>query len=275
MPSATTYGEGGPYSDRIGFDGTGQVLSGATFRQGLPDLPIRSSVPYVDFATAMGLAVGVMMALFHRNQTGEGQHVEGALLPTALMMSNGLLIEREALGVERPRIANRGYAVAPCDLYEVADGWFLLQVVGQPMFKRWCRMVGREDLFEDPRFASDDLRAEHGDVLNDVMQEWCRHMTRAELMASADAAKLPAAPLASPGEVLEDPHVAAMGYLQRVDFPGAARPVPIIETPFRMSKTPGAITTRAPMLGEHTDEILGEIGFDADEIAELRAHEVV
>ncbi len=275
LASATTYGEGGPYSDRIGFDGTGQVLSGATFRQGLPDLPIRSSVPYVDFATAMGLAVGVMMALFHRNQTGEGQHVEGALLPTALMMSNGLLIEREALGVERPRIANRGYAVAPCDLYEVADGWFLLQVVGQPMFKRWCRMVGREDLFEDPRFASDDLRAEHGDVLNDVMQEWCRHMTRAELMASADAAKLPAAPLASPGEVLEDPHVAAMGYLQRVDFPGAARPVPIIETPFRMSKTPGAITTRAPMLGEHTDEILGEIGFDADEIAELRAHEVV
>jgi crotonobetainyl-CoA:carnitine CoA-transferase CaiB-like acyl-CoA transferase len=275
LASATTYGEGGPYSDRIGFDGTGQVLSGATFRQGLPDLPIRSSVPYVDFATAMGLAVGVMMALFHRNQTGEGQHVEGALLPTALMMSNGLLIERDVLGVERARIANRGYAVAPCDLYEAKDGWFLLQVVGQPMFKRWCRMVGREDLFEDPRFASDDLRAEHGDVLNDVMQEWCKHMTRAELMASADAAKLPAAPLASPGEVLEDPHVEAMGYLQRIDFPGAARPVPIIETPFRMSKTPGAITTRAPMLGEHTDEILGEIGYDADEIAELRSREIV
>jgi crotonobetainyl-CoA:carnitine CoA-transferase CaiB-like acyl-CoA transferase len=275
LASATTYGEGGPYSDRIGFDGTGQVLSGATFRQGLPDLPIRSAVPYVDFATAMGLAVGVMMALFHRQQTGEGQHVEGALLPTALMMSNGLLIERDVQGVERPRIANRGYAVAPCDLYQVADGWFLLQVVGQPMFKRWCLMVGREDLFEDPRFSSDDLRAQHGDVLNDIMQEWCAHMTRAELMASAEAAKLPAAPLASPGEVLDDPHVEAMGYLQRVPFPGTTRPVPIIETPFRLSKTPGAITVRAPLLGEHTDEILAEIGYAPAEIAELRGREIV
>jgi crotonobetainyl-CoA:carnitine CoA-transferase CaiB-like acyl-CoA transferase len=275
LASATTYGEGGPYSDRIGFDGTGQVLSGATFRQGLPELPIRSSVPYVDFATAMGLAVGVMMALFHRQQTGEGQHVEGALLPTALMMSNGLLIERDVLGAERPRIANRGYAVAPCDLYEVADGWFLLQVVGQPMFKRWCQMVGREDLFEDPRFSTDDLRAEHGDILNDVMQDWCAHMTRAELMASAEAAKLPAAPLASPGEVLDDPHIEAMGYLQRVPFPGTSRPVPIIETPFRLSKTPGAISARAPLLGEHTDEILAEIGYAPDEIAQLRGREIV
>jgi len=275
LASATTYGEGGPYSDRIGFDGTGQVLSGATFRQGLPDLPIRSSVPYVDFATAMGLAVGVTMALFHRQQTGEGQHVEGALLPTALMMSNGLLIERDVLGTERPRIANRGYAVAPCDLYEVADGWFLLQVVGQPMFKRWCRMVGREELFDDPRFATDDLRAEHGDTLNDIMQEWCAQMTRAELMASADAAKLPAAPLASPGEVLEDPHVAAMGYLQRVPYPGVPSGVPIIETPFRLSKTPGSIRVRAPMLGEHTDEVLTEIGYNPEQVADLRAQSIV
>ena len=143
LASATGYGEGGPYSDRIGFDGTGQVMSGAIFRQGLPELPIRSSVPYVDFATAMGLAVGVMMALYHRQQTGEGQHVEGALLPTALMMSNGLLIERDVFGVDKPRMANRGTSVAPCDLYEVADGWVLLQVVGPAMFKRWCRLVDR------------------------------------------------------------------------------------------------------------------------------------
>ena len=107
LASATTYGEGGPYSDRIGFDGTGQVMSGAVYRQGLPDQPIRTVVPYVDFSTAMALVAGVMTALYHRQRTGEGQHVEGALLPTALMMTNAMLIERELLDVDRPRVGIR------------------------------------------------------------------------------------------------------------------------------------------------------------------------
>jgi crotonobetainyl-CoA:carnitine CoA-transferase CaiB-like acyl-CoA transferase len=275
LASATAYGEGGPYSDRIGFDGTGQVMSGAIHRQGLPEQPIRTAVPYADFGTALTLATGVMMALYHRQATGEGQHVEGALLPTALMMSNAMLIERDLLQIDKPRMGNRGTSVAPCDLYEVEDGWVLVQVAGQPMFERWCRLVGREDLFDDPRFADDDLRWEHGDVLNDLMQEWCDGRTKAEALALLEAAKLPAAPLLSTQEVLDDPHVEAMGYLPRVPFPGAPRPVPIVETPFRLSATPGTIRTRAPGLGEHTDEVLGEIGYRAHEVAALRSQQVV
>jgi crotonobetainyl-CoA:carnitine CoA-transferase CaiB-like acyl-CoA transferase len=275
LASATAYGEGGPYSDRIGFDGTGQVMSGATYRQGLPELPIRTVVPYADFGTALTLALGVMMALYHRQATGEGQHVEGALLPTALMMSNAFLIERDLLQIDKPRVANRGTSVAPCDLYALADGWVLVQVAGQPMFRRWCGLVGREDLLDDPRFGDDDLRWEHGDVLNDLMQEWCDGRTVAEALRLLEAAKLPAAPMLSPQDVLDDPHVEAMGYLRRMPFPGAARDVPITETPFRLSATPGTIRSAAPRLGEHTEEILGEIGYDAGEIAALRAREVV
>jgi crotonobetainyl-CoA:carnitine CoA-transferase CaiB-like acyl-CoA transferase len=275
LASATAYGEGGPYSDRIGFDGAGQVMSGAVYRQGLPDLPIRTVVPQADFGTALTLTIGVMMALYHRSQTGVGQHVEGALLPTAMMLSNAFLIERELLGVDKPRAANRGTSVAPCDLYEVSDGWVLLQIAGQPMFKRWCRLIGREDLFDDPRFADDDSRWEHGDVLNDLMQQWCESKTKAEALAALEAAKLPAAPLNSPQEVLDDPHVEAMGYLKRVPFPGASKPVPLIETPFRLSATPGSIRRRAPLLGEHTDEVLGEIGYGTSEIADLRRDGII
>ncbi|KAA0109167.1 CaiB/BaiF CoA-transferase family protein [Mycolicibacterium sp. P1-5] len=275
LASATAYGEGGPYSDRIGFDGAGQVMSGAVYRQGLPELPIRTVVPQADFGTALTLTIGVMMALYHRSQTGQGQHVESALLPTALMLSNAFLIERELLGVDKPRAANRGTSVAPCDLYEVSDGWVLLQIAGQPMFKRWCRLIGREDLVDDPRFADDDSRWQHGDFLNDLMQQWCVGKSKAEVLAALEAAKLPAAPLNSPQDVLDDPHVEAMGYLKRVPFPGASKPVPLIETPFRLSATPGSIRHRAPLLGEHTDEVLAEIGYQTSEIADLRRDGII
>ena len=251
-------------------------MSGATYRQGLADQPIRTVVPYADFGTALTLTIGVMMALFHRDKTGEGQHVEGALLPTAMMLSNAFLIERDLLGVDKPRMGNRGTSVAPCDLYRTGDGgWVLLQIAGQPMFKRWCRLIGREDLFDDPRFADDDLRWENGDVLNDLMQHWCTDKTKAEVLERLEAAKLPAAPMHSTQEVLDDPHVRAMGYLQRVPFPGASHEVPIIDTPFRMSATPGSIRRRAPLLGEHTDEVLDEIGYDAEAIAGLRSRGIV
>ena len=276
LASATAYGEGGPYSDRIGFDGAGQVMSGATYRQGLPDQPIRTVVPYADFGTALTLTIGVMMALYHRDRTGVGQHVEGALLPTALMLSNAFLIERDLLSADKPRMANQGTSVAPCDLYRTRDGgWVLLQVAGQPMFRRWCRLVGRPELFDDPRFADDDLRWQHGDELNDIMSRWCADKTKAEVLELLESAKLPAAPMHSTQEVLDDAHIKEMGYLQRVAFPGASHDVPIIETPFRLSATPGEIRRRAPLLGENSDEILREAGYSAAEIDGLRERRVI
>jgi len=275
LASATAYGRGGPYSDRVGFDGIGQVMSGAVYRTGLPEQPIRTAVPYVDYSTALSLTIATMMALFHRNATGEGQEVEAAILPSALMMSNALLIEEAIAAPDRGRTGNKGVAIGPSDLFRVEDGWILVQVAGQGMFKRWCRLVERPEWFGDPRFANDELRAANGDVLNECMQQWCDGRTVEQAMAGFDAARIPASPLLSPRQALADPHIRAMGFLQPVDYPGLPAPAPLMETPFHMSATPGEIRSRPPLLGEHTDDLLAELGYDAQAIADLRRREVV
>jgi crotonobetainyl-CoA:carnitine CoA-transferase CaiB-like acyl-CoA transferase len=201
--------------------------------------------------------------------------VEAALLPTALMMTNAMLIEQSILHVNRVAVGNRGVSAAPCDLYRLKDGWVLVQVAGQPMFTRWCRMVGEEQWITDPGLASDDLRASKGDMLNDRMQDWCNGKTKADVLKLLDAARIPASPLLSPQGALDDPHVKAMKFLQPMDFPGAAAPAPVMETPFRMSLTPGSIRGRAPLLGEHTNSVMSELGYDAGQIADLRARGVI
>jgi crotonobetainyl-CoA:carnitine CoA-transferase CaiB-like acyl-CoA transferase len=275
LASATAYGRGGPYSERVGFDGIGQVMSGAVYRTGAPDQPYRTAVPYVDHASALALTIGVMMALYHRNATGEGQEVEAALLPIALSISNALIIEETISGRSRERIGNKGMAIGPCDLFYVEDGWILIQVTGQGMFKRWCRLVGEEDWFTDPRFASDDLRAANGDVLNDKMQQWCEGKTIDEAMAALDAARIPGSPMLSPRQAAQDPHVQALGFFTPLDYPGLPRPAPVIQTPFNLSASPGTIRSRAPTLGEHTDELMTELGYDMAQIADFRAKAVI
>jgi crotonobetainyl-CoA:carnitine CoA-transferase CaiB-like acyl-CoA transferase len=275
LANATAYGSRGPLADRVGLDGLGQAISGGVYRSGLPELPIRSMVPYVDFATALAMTIGITMALLHHRATGQGQEVQAALLPTALMMTNGMLIEQALLQLNRGRIANRGAAVAPCDLFKVGEGWILVQVAGQPMFKRWCRLVGREDWPGDPRFADDDLRAQHGEVLNQAMQTWCNGRTLQDALQALQDARIPAGPVNSPQEVLDSAEIRAAGYLRPLDYPGARSPVPIIDTPFQLSATPGSLRHRAPLLGEHTEAILTELGYSTELIAQLRAEQVI
>ena len=271
----SAFGPDGPYANRVGFDMVAQAMSGAMALTGFPGAPMRALIPFEDYGTALHTAFGVMVALYHRQRTGEGQIVDGSLLATGTTFTQGLLAERAVIGAERKQKGNASFYAAPADAYQAQDGWIVVSVVGEEMFARWARLVGREDFITDPRFATDLLRADHSDIITEAMNAWLATRASAQAIAELEAARIPAGPVLNLDQVLRDPQVQARNLLQSVEYPGAPKPVPLATTPVQLSATPGKISRRAPTLGEHTDEILREIGYSDEQITALHQAEVV
>lgn len=276
LTMVSAFGEGGPYSERVGFDGIGQVMCGSTYLSGTPEQPVKTYVPWVDFGTATLAALGTVGALMHRARTGEGQIVEAALFQTALAFFNYVVLEQAVTQINRQATLNRSPYAGPVDLYRTKDGWIIVQVIGNPLFKRWAKLLGEEDQWlNDPRFKDDLARGEHGQIISERMARWCAERTSAEALGALEAARVPAGPMMTPQEVLADPHVKAMNFLQWTAYPGLKSEAPLTTTPVRLSKTPGTIRRRPPLLGEHTDALLQSLGYGAGEIEALRADGVV
>jgi len=275
LTTVTAFGAGGPWSGKHGFDGIGQVMCGSAYLTGTPEQPLRAAVAWVDCGTASLAAFGTLAALMARRQTGRGQKVEGALLRTAIAFNNPTLVEQQAIKVDRVATVNRGQTSAPSDLFRTKDGWILALAIGEPMFRRWAKLIGEDHWLTDPRFKDDLARGDHGELISKRMSEWTAERTTAEALAELEAARIAAGPLYSPQQALEDKHVRAAGLLVDTQYPGLSRPAPLAPTPVDLSETPGRFRRRAPTLGEHTDEILAELGYRPEQIAELRTRNVI
>ena len=271
----SAFGRGGPYSNRVGFDGLGQAMSGNMYMSGKPDQPVKAYAPFIDFGTASLAAFGTMSALFERQKTGRGQIVEGSLFNTALTMMNGTVIEQSAIQKDRVATLNRSQTSAPADTFKTKDGWVLVQTVGGPLFKRWADLMGEEHWLNDDRFRTDISRGDNGEIISERLAIWCAERTNKEVLDEMEQARIPAGPVLSPQQVLEDPHIAEKGLFEPVEYPGMNSPAPLMKTPVELSKTPGEIRSRPPMLGEHTDEIMKELGFNQGQISDLKENRVV
>lgn len=276
LTAVSAYGSTGPYRDRVGFDGIGQVASGAAYMSGSPGQPVRWAAPYVDFATALACAYGTVLALYARRETGKGQKVEGSLLRSAYTLVNSMLIEQSVLGLDREPTGNRGYQIGPADLFQTSDGgWILVQVLGAPLFRRWVRLVGVEEWLDDPRFATDEDRGQNGAILSERMAAWCRERTQEAALAELAAARIPAGPVNSPQAALDDPQARESGMFVPSAFPGLPADAPLVAPMTDMSETPAQYARRAPLLGEDTASVLKDLGYAEDTIRALAAAGVV
>lgn len=269
LATATAFGTEGPMAERIGFDGVGQAVSGAIHLTGEPGKPYRAATAPIDFSTALSLAYGVLAAIIGKMRTGEGAHVQASLVGTSLNITNQILME-EATGFRhREPTGNRSPMSGPSDIFKARDGWFIMQVIGQKVFQRWCRLVGREDLLDDPRFANDDLRGENGEELSRIMQDWTASRGRDECVDILSRANIGCGPVLAPAEVMGGALGLRDTFMRDIAFPDS-NPVPIVPPPARLSK--GSVElSRPPLLGEHSDGVLGSYGFSAEEIAGLRS----
>jgi formyl-CoA transferase len=273
----SVYGQTGPYRDRPGLDRNGIAMGGLLHITGYPDAPpVRPGVIIADYTTALFNTIGILAALFERERSGQGQGVELALYESILRIMEWTVAAYDRLRIVRERTGNRLPNSAPLDNYATSDGAYVcIAAAGDVLFPRLCKAMGREELSDDPRFATLEARAANNDAINREVAVWCRERTLEEIEALLVANEVPVSAVYGVDRIVADPHVRAREAVIDVDDPalGTVRqqaPVP------RLDRTPLAVQRGAPRLGEHTEEVLRDLlRLASDEIGRLRADGVI
>ncbi len=196
-------------------------------------------------------------------------------MASALTVAGGTLIEQAVTGVDRVASGNRGQTAAPSDTFKTNDGWLLVSVVGQPLFERWAKLMGEDHWLTDPRFATDASRGDHSEIISERMQVWTSERSSEEVLDALDNARIPCGEVLTPQQALHHPQVEAMHYLDEVEYPGVPGTYPLPRLPIEFSKIKREKPRRPPLLSEHTDDILGELGFSDNEISSFREERIV
>ncbi len=271
LARVTGFGQFGPYSERPGFGTLAEAMSGFAALTGEPDGP-PTLPPFglADGVAALTTAFGIMTALRARDVTGRGQVLDMAIIEPLLTVLGPQITAYDQLGVLQPRTGNRSINNAPRNTYQCADGsWVAVSTSAQSIAERVMRLVGREEVIDEPWFAAGRTRAEHADELDEAVGSWIAARGRDEVVTAFEKAQAAVAPIYTAADIMADPQYAALGSVLQIDDPELG-PLKMPNIPFRLSDTPGEIRTTGPKLGEHTAEILGRFGIDEQRLAGLR-----
>ena len=267
----TGFGQFGPYAGRPGFGTLAEAMSGFAAITGEPDGP-PTLPPFglADGISALAAAFATMTALRARDTTGRGQVVDLAIIEPILTLLGPQPTVYDALGQVQPRTGNRSANNAPRNTYRTRDGrWVAVSTSAQSIAERVMHLVGHPEFVDEPWFASGAERAKHADELDEAVGSWIAERDRDEVVRAFEEAHAAVAPIYDVRDVMADPQFAALGTLVRVPDPELGS-VLMQNVLFRLSDTPGEIRSAGPSIGQHTEEVLGELGIDRDEVAELR-----
>ena len=268
--SVSGFGQTGPYAQRPGYDLVAQGMSGVMSVTGYPDSPpVKVSIPLADLNAGMFAAYGVLSAYIHRLKTGEGQVVETSLLEAAIAYTVWESAELWGSGKTPTPKGSAHRMVAPYQALKTSDGFVNFAIGNQGIWERFCKACGLDDLVADARFASNPTRVEHYQELAAELERTTTTKSSAEWLAFCEEIGVPVGPIYDMSEVYRDPHVLERNMLKVLDHP-VAGPVNHIGIPVKMSLTPGEIRMPAPVLGQHTADVLSRFGFSADEIATVQ-----
>jgi formyl-CoA transferase len=267
--SISGFGQTGPYAMRPGFDLIAQGVSGVMSVTGEPGgEPVKCGIPVSDLAAGLFCAIGILAALRARERTGSGQHLDTSLFEGALALSIWETAELWATGRVPEPLGSAHRLTAPYQALRTRDGHITVGGNNERLWERLCEAVGRQDLTEDPRFRDNDARMEHRDELAGELESALVERDTGDWVEALLEAGVPCGPIHDYSQVVEDPHTLAREMVVEVEHPveGAMR---TLGMPLKLSDTPGEIRRPAPLLGEHTEEVLHEAGFAPDEIAAL------
>ncbi len=273
--SISGFGQTGPYAARGGFDRIAQGMSGLMSINGDADgPPLVVPIPISDIGTGMFGLIGILAALAYRDRTGEGQLVDASLLETPIAWSVYEAAYVFATGLAPAKLGQGHRTNAPYQAFRTADGWINIGGGSQQFWRRVCEVLGVEALVDDARFATPALRVQHRRELEDLLQPRLLEESSAVWLERFEAVGVPAGPILTYDRVFEDPHVRHREMAVEVEHPVAGKGR-VLGVPFKLSRTPGAVRRPAPTLGQHTEEVLRELGYDATTIADLRARKIV
>lgn len=278
--SITGFGQSGPYAKRAGYDFMIQGLGGLMSLTGQPDGgegggPVKVGVALTDILTGLYATVAVLAALAHRDKTGEGQHIDMALLDVQVACLANQAMNYLTTGVSPKRLGNAHPNIVPYQAFPTADGDLILTVGNDSQFRKFCEVAGHPEWGADPRFASNGQRVAHRAELIPLIRQATVFRTTAQWVGLLEAAGVPCGPVNDLQQVFADPQVIARGL--RLDLPHPlAGNTPQVASPLRLSASPVEYRQAPPLLGEHTERVLGEVlGLDAEQIQALRDQGVI